>query len=384
VRLATCIAIEALVGAAVLTGVGVGARYGIVAAQAYVAGRHQAGPSVADPAPVAAPAVVPAAVAPIVDAAPPAADAAVDARPGPDAATAAWPTITTVFPADDATLLAGLADAAVTRVTLNRGGTSLSLRLDLVGGARAAFKPQQIHWQSNPRKELAAYRLDRLLGIGRVAPVLGRSFAIDDLVAALDPSIRGLGKQRLAVEALARGGRLAGAVSWWIPEIRGAMLRGFRIDSTDGVVTWRKLLRAGSQVAERERVLLASISTMTAFDFLIDNIDRWTGGNAKVAPGSDELFFMDNTMSFTSDGNGHRKSQLYLERVQMFSRRLVGAVRALTPDALARAMAADLGPFDEILSGDEQRALLGRRDALLVYVDQLIASHGEAAVLGFD
>jgi len=76
----------------------------------------------------------------------------------------------TVYELPDDTLLAPLAATPVTGVKLNHGGTSLSLRLEFRSGARAAFKPQQTHPQSDPRREIAAYRIDRMLGIGHVPP----------------------------------------------------------------------------------------------------------------------------------------------------------------------------------------------------------------------
>ena len=61
---------------------------------------------------------------------------------------------------------AGLTDAEQrTGTKLNIGGSSLSIRLDFASGARAAFKPHQIWPQSKPRREIAAYRIDRYLHI---------------------------------------------------------------------------------------------------------------------------------------------------------------------------------------------------------------------------
>src|SRR5687768_5121913 len=76
----------------------------------------------------------------------------------------------TIFGKSDSELLEPLGDGTVTKIKLNRGGTSLSLRLDFSNGTRAAFKPEQTFPQSDPRREIAAYRIDRLLGIGHVAP----------------------------------------------------------------------------------------------------------------------------------------------------------------------------------------------------------------------
>ncbi len=125
----------------------------------------------------------------------------------------------TVFDQSDDQLLAPLAATPVVGVKLNHGGTSLSLRLEFRSGARAAFKPQQTHPQSDPRREIAAYRIDRMLGIGHVPPAKSATFAVADLIAAADPGLRAYTEQRLADEALARDGR--------------ARRRGVVVDSRD-------------------------------------------------------------------------------------------------------------------------------------------------------
>ena len=50
---------------------------------------------------------------------------------------------------------------------------------------------------------------------------------------------------------------------------------------------------------------------------------------------------------------------------------------------LRDVLAPDTGPFDQLLTGPEIKALLARRDVFLGYVDKLIARHGEAKVLAF-
>ena len=128
----------------------------------------------------------------------------------------------TVFDEPDDALLAPLGADAVTRVKPNRGGTSLSLRLDFANGSRAAFKPQQIHLQSEPRREIAAYRIDRLLGIGHVAPAKPAKFTVTELVAAADPQLRTVTTERILGETRKKDGEVRGFIAWWIPEIRDA------------------------------------------------------------------------------------------------------------------------------------------------------------------
>jgi hypothetical protein len=294
----------------------------------------------------------------------------------------AAPKLGTVFPKADADLLAPLRTSRLVRVKLNHGGTSLSLRLDFEDGARAAFKPEQTFFQSNPRKEIAAYRIDRLLGIGHVAPAIARAFTIDELVAAVDPSQRGWGTQKMLDEIVAHGGKVAGEVQWWIPEIIDAQIEGERVDMDEGIVRWRRYLKAGAPIPDDAVEMARQISDVILFDFVIDNVDRWTLSNTKGTPDGHVLYFMDNTLSFTPYPTGLPKSHIYLHRAEKFSRRLVARLRSLGRDEVERAL-EDHGALGALLSPDEVTALLARRDAALAYIDDLIARHGEAEVLAF-
>jgi hypothetical protein len=363
VRLGACVALETVIGAVALTVAGAGAYFGFQAASI----EPVAAASITAPAPKPQPEPEP--------------------EPEPDSESAPEPTpgpVETVFPASDDELLAPLRDAPIAAVKLNRGGSSLSLRVDFASGGRAAFKPEQIHPQSNPRREIAAYRVDRLLGIGRVPPAIARSFPTGDVIEGFDPRTRAHGRGRIADEGRQRAGRLAGELSWWIPEIHDAKVGGHLLDTLDAILIWKPWLQIGRPIPDAARAMAEQISTLTVFDFLIDNKDRWSGANIKVAPGGDELFFMDNTMSFSRDTDGHRKSKVYLARVQKFSRRLIDRIRAIGEADRRAAVENDLGPFDDGLLDDEQIAgFMGRRAAVLAHVDRLIAKHGEDAVLAF-
>ena len=288
----------------------------------------------------------------------------------------------TVFGAADEQLLAPLGAAAITRVKHNRGGTSLSLRLDFANGARAAFKPEQTWPQSDPRREIAAYRIDRLLGIGRVPPAKPAAFAVADLIAAADPSARAYTAQRLADEGVARGAVLHGELSWWVPEIKLARLGGLRIDEPEGRMRWAGELQVGAKLEPAHRAMLEQIAACILFDVLIDNADRWTGSNTEMSPDGQILYFMDNTLAFSLAKIGHPGNLDALHRVQVFPRRLVGRLRGLTRAAVVEAL-GDGGALGPLLHPDEISAILARRDHLIAYIDQLIAKHGEAAVLAF-
>src|SRR6185437_7620624 len=220
-------------------------------------------------------------------------------------------------------------------VKLNRGGNSLSLRLTFASGARAAFKSQQIYPQSDPRREIAAYRIDRLLGIGHVPPAKPGRFKVADLVAAVEPGMRDYTAQRFADEALAQNGVLQGELSWWIPDIRDATIHDdqgvvHRVDELAGFATWLGYLQAGASIPNDVRPMVEQLASVVLFDVLIDNADRWTGNNTKSSVDNKTLYFMDNTLSFSTFTLGHDANLAPLRRMQVFPRALVARLRTLT------------------------------------------------------
>lgn len=282
----------------------------------------------------------------------------------------------------DEVLLAPLRAGKVSRTKFNRGGSSVSLRLDFEGGGRAAFKPDQTNLQSIPRKEVAAYRLNRMLGLSSVSPCVPRAIPRQDVIAGMDVEARQL-LPRFQAEVTGKGGMVTGSLCWWIPEIRDASIDGYLIDSTDGIVVWKRHLTVGEAMPREHRMLLPQIAELVAFDFLINNMDRWSGGNAKASPDGRWLYFMDNALSFGTDPDGHEKVRTYLMRSQKFSRSLYVALRQLTAERIREVMTQDTGPYERLLGDREIEAVLARRDYMLGYIDELIDAHGEAAVLVF-
>jgi hypothetical protein len=293
------------------------------------------------------------------------------------------PPLATVFDAPDDVLLAPLATAPVTRVKPNRGGTSLSLRLDFANGSRAAFKPQQIHLQSEPRREIAAYRIDRLLGIGHVAPAKPAKFTVAELVAAADPQLRLVTTERIRNETRAKDGEVRGFVAWWIPEIRDARVGGVNVDTFEGMDLWTSYLRIGAKIPDKDRALVEQLASLVVFDVVIDNADRWSGSNVKCSPDRETLYFMDNTLSFSLFTKGHDNNLRPLYRMQVFPRGLVERLRAMTLETLVTVLdlgddPAGMGP---LLTDAELAAVITRRDHVIAYIDRLITQFGEDAVL---
>lgn len=368
-RLGTCIALELAVAAGAVGGVWLGV--GEIARLT----RDHLGTSVA----LAATAeLAPGPARPALEVLPAASLAEPVAPPEP-----ARPRTRSIYGVDDE-LLAPLGASRVARVRLNHGGTSLSLRLDFEAGGRAAFKPEQTHPQSDPRREIAAYRLDRWLGLGRVPPAKPIAIPLAELLDAAEPRHRRIIAARLADEGVVRAGVLHGEVSWWIPDIKFAELGRDRIDEREGRERWVAYVKAGAAIPPEHRGLVAQISACVVFDALIDNADRWSGANTRMSPDGRELYFMDNTMSFSMFKFGHEMPTLALRRTEVFSRALIGRLRELTAEVVGELAAADeatrLGP---LLGPGQIRAVLARRDQILKHVDRLIAEHGEDVVLAF-
>ena len=367
-RLRSCVAIELAVGVFVAAACAGAAMWGLTELEALDSREARA-----DAMPVVASTQV-AASRPAEDAAPP--PRAEPARPSD---TRPW--MGTFGGKPDAELLAPLRESDITQVKFNRGGTSISLRIDLENGGRAACKPSQIHIHSQPRREIAAFRVNRLLGLSAVPPAVGRRFRFSDIVDHLrDPMHK---KRVVAAGSPEKDGTVLAELSWWIPVLQEARIGGFSVDSTDGVVTWKRYLAQGREVPEDVAGIVAQISNLVVFDFVINNADRWSGGNVKASDDGRVLYFMDNTMSFGDDDNGHTKTRTYFERAQKFSRSMVAKLRALTREELSAAMTTDIAPFEFLLSDAEIKSVLARRDYAIRTIDRLIEEHGEEAVLVF-
>lgn len=276
----------------------------------------------------------------------------------------------------DDILIARMRSQPVRALKLNRGGSSLSFRVDFADGSRAAWKPAQTNTQTVPRKEVAAYRLNRLLGLEVVPPATPRALTKDELFGLLHPdSLPFLGRIR-AETIVGPSGTISGAASYWIPVIKDS-----RFDTPAGhqqVAAW---LTQGEALPFGERAMLAQLSTLALFDFLTANPDRHSGGNMKTSADGSVLFFMDNTMSFFLDPEGTEKNRAILLRVQRFSRRLVEALPRVTTARLQVLMRDDDGA--ELLTEPEVRAVVRRRELVQGYVRGLVREFGEAEVLCF-
>lgn len=281
---------------------------------------------------------------------------------------------------DDA-VLARICNAPIERFERNRGGSTISFRVRLAGGQRALFKPQQRAEVANFRAELAAYRMSRMLGLGRVPPACGRMVPRDALQRAADASGDPEFSRRVLTELLGRGDNVPGAMLFWVPG---------QLESVPETDSYPLLLDATRPVPDDKRTLAADLSTLLLFDFVNDNVDRWSGGNIlrpRVGPNEPpaRMLYMDNGAAFSAihEGLGARPDDQArrLGLVQRFSRSMVESLRTMTEESLRRAMSED--PLGACLSDVQIRAVLTRRDRVMAHVGRLAEARSEAELYPF-
>ena len=136
------------------------------------------------------------------------------ATPSPLSATA--PTPEARFGMSDATALERLRKSEVVGVKKGTGGRTLAFRLQLKANdgseLEAYFKPEQRVSSANWYAEVAAFYLDRALGLERVPPVVSRKLPW----AQLEPAAEGDARVRDVV--VGRDGGVRGALILWLPQ----------------------------------------------------------------------------------------------------------------------------------------------------------------------
>jgi len=179
-----------------------------------------------------------------------------------------------------------------------------------------------VPWRDDYRHNIAAYKLDRLLGLNIVPPTIERS----------------TGKQRAGF-------------TWWVDDVLMMEMDRERkkIDPPDAEA-WSKQL-----------------SVATTFDQLIYNVDRNTG-NLLITKDW-KLVLIDHTRAFSP--NPRLMDRPNFDRC---SRSLLDGMRKLSKEKLTAALSPYLTPV-------QVDGMLLRRDLIVKHFNQLIAEKGEAAVL---
>ena len=295
--------------------------------------------------------------------------------PSPDTARES---VGTFMGMEDDFLIARLRSLPIVRMKFNKGGSSLAFRVDLADGSRAAFKPAQTNLQTIPRKEVAAYRINRLLGLGAVPPATPRMVGRAEIFSHLHPDTVPLLPRIRAETIFDPRGNTAGVMMVWVPVIKDSGL-----DTPEGIAQSARWLTQGQAIPDEKHALAAQLADLLVFDFLILNPDRYSGGNMLTNEDGSRLLFMDNTLSFFIEPQGNEKTRTALARAQRFSRRLFQALDRISEETLTRILAqASEGDY-EILTKAEIRAVVARRDYVTKYIDGLISTFGANEVLYF-
>jgi hypothetical protein len=176
------------------------------------------------------------------------------------------------------------------------------------------------YWESH-QAEVAAYEMDKLLGLGMVPPTVMRSIDWED-----------------------------GSLQWWVEGAR--LYKELEHDRPPNAIEYSHQL-----------------SRMEMFDVLIGNPDR-NAGNFMI-DACWNVILIDHSRAFLSDEDlPSDKTKLPVQ----FDRRLVKKLRELDEEMLKDRLG-------NLLSSWQWEAILARRDGLLSYLDELIAERGEARVL---
>jgi hypothetical protein len=289
-------------------------------------------------------------------------------------------------------ILDRLSSGAIARVRRSSVGRSVAFKITLRDGTEGYYKPEQTFSSANWYAELAAYYLDRALGLDRVPPVVSRRLPWSRLRSCTR------NKTRFDEVKVADNGTVRGAFIWWLPKrlkelrtdpgwenwIRVEPWQAWRITPfqrpslyTEELQAWRR--HGGNspklffqQVPEPDQPgRAAELSDMIVFDYLTLNIDRWGGDNANVLTygGQKRLIFLDNGAGFSPGPPKRGLMEDRLRVLQRFRRSTIEALRSFDIERFGFTLERDrLAP---LLADSDLKALEIRRQALLARVDEL-------------
>ncbi len=297
-----------------------------------------------------------------------------------------------------------LAREGIKSVERGRGGRSLGFKIVLNDGHKAYFKAEQTFSAANWFGEVAAYHLDRMLGLGRVPCVVSREFEWDQLVGAA-------GKDPRKDEVIVHEGKVRGAfVSWvtgelqslkhtppgWERWIRVRYWPSTAVSPFQRPAVWkrqldqvrkqgdgwrskedrlrRRNLRPEPDTADRP----GELSDLIVFDYLTRNLDRWGGDNANVLVRGKHgpLVFLDNGAGFEPGDPRPSLMEARLHALQRFRRRTIEAIRAFDRFRYEARLATEA--VQPVLTSNQLQGLDDRRQGLLEWIAEMEAVHGQA------
>ena len=191
-----------------------------------------------------------------------------------------------------------------------------------------------------PRKEVAAYRINRLLGLNAVPPATPRMVSRAEVFSHLHAETQPMVPRIRSETIFDPRGYTAGVVMYWVPVIKDSGL-----DTPEGLHESSRWLTQGQVIPDNKHALAAQLADLLVFDFLISNPDRYSGGNLLTNEDGSRLLFMDNTLSFMIEPEGTEKTRAALTRSQRFSvhRRAIKNLRC-QPGAVFPVTGASTAP----------------------------------------
>jgi len=257
------------------------------------------------------------------------------------------------------------------------GHSSVVLRMRTVARVTAALRVRSQELQRGYQHEIAAYRISRLLGLDNVPPAVYRRATWKEI------------RQRFHEDMLDRRGSIRRAVLWdedgSAPGAAVYWVKGLRSVGLEKKARWQSWLKDG-EIPKGKAALARDLSTMTVFDFLIGNWDRFSGGNLPTDSSQQRAFLRDNDRSFSTPLLERRYENLLdgLTRTERFSKDTVRHLAALDEASIRAELARDPShEADPLLNAAQIADVLDRRATILSYVAALIEERGEDDVLFF-
>lgn len=257
------------------------------------------------------------------------------------------------------------------------GRTSILLRMRTRSRVTAGYKVKSHDMADGYRSEVAAYRISRLLLMDTVPPTAFRRATREEIRAHFHKDkLDKWGSVKRAI-SWEDDGTVPGAASYWV---KGAP-RGLERQKH----TWQTWLRIDGTIPDGKTQLARDLSTMTLFDFLVGNWDRYSGGNLLMNPDRTRALLVDNDRAFSSlNEKLYQRLLEDLTRTERFSKGVVDRLAVLDRNAIQQELAQDPSPDAQpILTSAQVAALLDRREAILSYIAALVEEHGDARVLIF-